>query len=130
MLGRLAAGAGMIGLAGLLQRAGAVPASPGNPGKTEEYPTFAPHAKRVIFLFLNGGPSQVEMFDHKPKLPKSSASPFAFAPHGESGLELSELLGRDRLEALKRDLVRIVESRGGEVTALPAPPATRSRTAR
>jgi DNA-binding MarR family transcriptional regulator len=43
--------------------------------------------------------------------------------------ELSDQLGPDRLKALKRDLVRIVESRGGAVTDLPAPPKARSRTA-
>ena len=31
-------------------------------------PHFAPKAKRIIFLFMNGGPSQHDMFDYKPKL--------------------------------------------------------------
>ena len=33
-------------------------------------PNFAPHAKRVIYLFQNGAPSQLESFDHKPLLTK------------------------------------------------------------
>lgn len=44
--------------------------------------------------------------------------------------ELGQLLGPDRLAALKADLVRIVESRGGDITQLPAPPEARSRTTR
>jgi hypothetical protein len=82
-------------------------------------PHFAPKAKRVIYLFQSGGPSQLELFDHKPRLkefqntdlPESirggqrltgmSASQstfpvvpskFAFAQRGESGAWVSELL--------------------------------------
>ncbi|MBM3982250.1 MAG: DUF1501 domain-containing protein [Planctomycetes bacterium] len=74
-------------------------------------PHFAAKAKRVIFLFMHGGPSQVDTFDYKPKLaaddgkplpfPKprvvSSAtgnllkSPFAFKQYGKSGAWASEL---------------------------------------
>ena len=79
----------------------------------------APRAKAVIYLFLSGGASQVDLFDPKPalvarrdqELPPSvrmgqritsmtsgqtrlpvAPSPFAFAPHGDSGIEFSELL--------------------------------------
>src|SRR5213078_1590183 len=82
-------------------------------------PHFAPKAKRVIYLFQSGGPSQMELFDYKPRLrefqgqelPESirmgqrltqmSAtqssfpvvpSKYAFAQHGQSGAWLSELL--------------------------------------
>jgi hypothetical protein len=81
-------------------------------------PHHAPKAKRVIFLFMAGGPSQLDLFDHKPDLvnqhgkplPKEisqgqrvtamtkgkaqiiCSSPFTFAPHGQSGLVMSELL--------------------------------------
>jgi hypothetical protein len=77
-----------------------------------------PRAKRVIFLFMAGGPSQLDLFDYKPdlhkqqgkRLPKSVtkgqrvtamtkgqaqityASPFKFSRHGKSGMHLSELL--------------------------------------
>ena len=80
---------------------------------------FAPRARRVIYLFMSGGPAQMDLFDHKPKLrdmngqeiPKSivgsqrlttmtreqkafpiAGSQFSFARYGDSGLELSELL--------------------------------------
>jgi hypothetical protein len=77
---------------------------------------FAPRAKHVIFLFMAGGPSQLDLFDPKPALVKYEgqqvpdevlkgaelpfierdaalmASPFKFARHGQSGATLSELL--------------------------------------
>ncbi len=69
-------------------------------------PHFATKAKRVIFLFMNGAPSHVDTFDPKPKLAEFEGqqpegmstkgngfmpSPFQFAPHGESGVVMSEL---------------------------------------
>lgn len=75
-------------------------------------PHFEPKAKSVIFIFMAGGPSQVDLFDPKPLLnssdgktppvevvsrrqvdrPQLMASPFKFQPHGQSGIEVSELL--------------------------------------
>jgi len=71
---------------------------------------FAPRAKHVIFLFLNGGMSQVDTFDPKPALTKYDGqpmpgpkirtdrasgtlmrSPWEFKRHGQSGLEVSEI---------------------------------------
>jgi len=73
-------------------------------------PHFTPKAKRVIFLFLNGGMSQVDTFDPKPMLDKHHGepmpgpkivtdrasgtlmrSPFKFKRHGQSGLGVSEI---------------------------------------
>ena len=77
-------------------------------------PHFEPTAKAVIHLFQNGGPSQVDLFDPKPALKKHAGaepprdilnqiefadqvggllpSPFRFERHGQSGIEISELL--------------------------------------
>ncbi|MCZ6597938.1 MAG: DUF1501 domain-containing protein [Planctomycetota bacterium] len=79
-------------------------------------PHHAPRAKRVLYLHMAGSPSQIDLFDPKPKLreldgqpcseeliegerfafikgiPKFLGSPYDFARHGESGQELSELL--------------------------------------
>jgi hypothetical protein len=79
-------------------------------------PHFAPKAKRVIYLFMAGGPSHLELFDNKPQLAKFDGTlpppellrgyraafinpdakllgpKFKFSRHGQSGLELSELL--------------------------------------
>ncbi len=63
---------------------------------------FAPKAKRVIFLFINGGPSQFESFDYKPELKanggkkgtnkgKLLAPLYDFAQHGESGMWVSDV---------------------------------------
>ncbi len=76
-------------------------------------PHFAPKAKHVIYLFLNGGPSQVDTFDPKPLLTKYDGqsipeefqkdalkdkrnarllgSPFGFKQYGQSGLPVSDL---------------------------------------
>lgn len=104
-------GVGAIALAGLLQQE-AQAATPLAPRPTH----FAPRAKRVIHLFMAGGPSQFELFDHKPKLQEyngkvvpeevTRGKRFAFikgdakllgtrrkfSKHGESGAEISELL--------------------------------------
>src|SRR5579872_4697521 len=76
-------------------------------------PFYAPRAKRVIHLFMNGGPFQGDFFDPKPKINEFAGQrpqavqlrtenatgglmsvPYAFDRHGESGLEISELLPR------------------------------------
>jgi hypothetical protein len=74
-------------------------------------PHFAPKATSVIFLFMDGGPSQIDTFDPKPRLAAESGkpipfktpttvfnisdkilpSPYAFKKHGASGAEVSEL---------------------------------------
>ena len=75
---------------------------------------FPARAKRVIFLFMHGGPSQVDTFDPKPLLIRDHGKPYPFskprvqfAPtgnllrspwefkkYGQSGLEVSDLFGR------------------------------------
>src|SRR5688500_2255652 len=67
MLQRMAGGFGMVGLAGLLGPGSAF--ASGTTGASPA-PHFAPRAKRIIFLFLNGGPSHVDTFDPKPALAK------------------------------------------------------------
>ncbi len=65
-------------------------------------PHFAPRAKRVIFLFMRGGPSQVDSFDYKPRLSRRHGeqlgsgrqyfqSPWQFTQHGQCGLPVSSL---------------------------------------
>ena len=97
MIARLGGGLGAVALAGAVQSA--------------EGPHFQPRARRVIQLFMNGGPFQADLFDPKPLLHKYAGqrpeavrlrterqtaglmpSPFRFRGHGESGLEISELL--------------------------------------
>ena len=116
LLGRMGSGFAMLGLAGALGGAGllggaaeAAGVPPSNP-LLPKAPHFPAKAKRVIFLFMNGGPSQVDTFDPKPSLAKyvgkslpmellkterktgsALPSPWAFKHYGKSGTEVSDL---------------------------------------
>jgi len=100
-LRNVGAGFGMYGLAGVLDAANPLAVRP---------PHFEAKAKRIIYLFLNGGPSQVDTFDPKPMLAKYHGkpmpagnlkterktgnlmrSPFEFRRCGKSGIEVSEI---------------------------------------
>jgi hypothetical protein len=108
LLCRAGAGFGMLGLAGTLNAAGLLGAASTNPNVAAGRTHFPARAKRAIFLFMNGGPSHVDTFDPKPALKKHESekpsgafkrnaklgympSPFAFGPHGRSGVVMSEL---------------------------------------
>ncbi len=67
--GRSSTGIGAAALASLL--GGGATASPGVSG----LPHFAPRAKRVIYLFMNGAPTHVDLFDYKPKLKELHGKP-------------------------------------------------------
>ncbi len=109
-----ASGLGTLALASQLRADGLLP---GNHPLEPRAPHFAPKAKSCIFIFLEGAPSQIDLFDPKPELnrrhgqalpesmvknvrfafiQKESAvlmgSPRKFAKHGRSGLEVSDLL--------------------------------------
>src|SRR5579884_2079910 len=113
--GRTAAGIGIAALASLFTTEAKGEPLGGLPG----LPHFPPTAKRVIYLFQSGGPSQMELFDYKPRLkdlattelPESirqgqrltgmtsaqtsfpvAPSLFNFQQHGKSGAWLSELM--------------------------------------
>jgi hypothetical protein len=117
---RTACGIGTAALASLVaQDVLAGESRAGANGGLADLPHFTPRAKRVIYLFQSGAPSQIDLFDYKPKLadvqgtelPASvrmgqrltsmtsrqasfpiAASKFKFAQHGQSGAWLSELL--------------------------------------
>ena len=93
-------GFGYLALAGLAAEAAAKEAGPLAP----RGPHFAARAKRVIFLFMQGGPSHLDTFDYKPRLnadhgkpldpgkvAKVLGSPWKFARHGHSGQWVSAL---------------------------------------
>lgn len=116
-----AMGIGSLALAWLFDQddAGAAPAKPALERETfdllPKVPHYEPQARAMISIFTSGGPSQIELFDPKPELDKRDgqeydgitthntamktrnlkklmASKWAFSPHGECGMELSELL--------------------------------------
>ena len=70
--GRFGLGLGGVALAGLFNApahaARSVMASANPYQGLPDFPNFAPKAKRVIYLFMSGGPSQMDLFDYKPKL--------------------------------------------------------------
>src|ERR1700722_637020 len=121
LLAKAGGGCGLLGLAALI--AGEQPLS--SAARADESRTnlalnpmaprpthFAPKAKRVIWIFVNGGPSQVDTWDYKPELEKRDGqdlpgfdkftgffsnavgglmkSPFKFAQHGQCGKWVSE----------------------------------------
>jgi hypothetical protein len=115
MLTRCGVGMGLVGLTQLMGDAGLLTATlkgavdPVNPLAPRK-PHFPAKAKRVIHIFANGGPSQVDTFDPKPMLQKYAGkslptanlrterktgaafpSPFKFEKRGKSGIEVSEL---------------------------------------
>jgi len=108
-LRQIGSGFGTLGLMNLLHAEAPASPSPLAP----KPPQFAPKAKRVIFLFLNGGMSHIDTFDPKPMLVKHHGepmpgpklvtdrasgnlmrSPFEFRPRGQSGIEVSEIFPR------------------------------------
>jgi hypothetical protein len=115
MLAAAGTGFGLLALADLLaaeeKRAAAEPDRAVNPYAVRT-PHHAPRARRVIFLYMPGGPSHVDLFDPKsrlaadngkplpfakPRLERTKtgnllASPWKFKRHGRSGVEVSELL--------------------------------------
>jgi hypothetical protein len=135
LLRRSGQGFGMLGLASLLhgegllappaEAAGVLPLAP-------RAPHFRPKATQVVHLFMNGGPSQVDTFDHKPLLDEYHArplprqnlrterrtgaamrSPFAFHRYGRSGIEVSELFARTAASHI--DSMAIIRSMHADV---------------
>ncbi|MDX1979868.1 MAG: DUF1501 domain-containing protein [Bryobacteraceae bacterium] len=126
-----AGGIGMMALAELLNAAPA--AEPSNP-LAPKPPHFAGKAKSVIFMFMEGGPSQMDLFDPKPALrkwhgkplPESMtkglqlafikptaavlASPRTFQPYGQSGIEFSDYIPHTAARADDICLVRSMYS--------------------
>src|SRR5262245_52730122 len=102
LLRSAACGFGYLAFAGLATQALAAATAYQSP-LAPKMPHFAAKAKRVIFLFMQGGPSHVDTFDYKPKLAtdagksgvgrggKLLASPWKFKQYGKSGLWISDL---------------------------------------
>ncbi len=73
--GRAATGIGTAALASLLGRDGLLAADPISDHGIAGFPNIAPKAKRVIYLFQNGGPTHVDLFDYKPRLHQLHGQP-------------------------------------------------------
>ena len=137
MLSRCGTGFGLMALGSLLEsssspKAGAEPLNRPSLPLSPRPPHFAPKAKRVVHLFMNGGPSQVDTFDPKPllnelhgkPLPSNNLrterktgaamkSPFKFQRYGQSGIEVSDLFAKTA--AAHIDDMAIIRSMQAEV---------------
>jgi Protein of unknown function (DUF1501) len=111
LLRRSGGGFAALALAGLLAEESRASAPDRRHPLASRPPHFPARAKRVIFLFMHGGPSQVDTFDYKPLLERDHGkplpfakprvvssktgnllrSPFKFQRHGQSGIAVSEL---------------------------------------
>src|SRR3954464_6405780 len=111
-------GLGAVALGQLFRQNGWAASAASNDPLAPKQPHFPAKAKRVIFLFMAGAPSHLELFDYKPELVKWNGKlppadllkgyraafinpnstllgpKFKFSKHGKSGAELSELLPR------------------------------------
>jgi len=114
-LAQAGGGFGALALASLLADGQATAATPSTAADGPKPPHFRPRVKRVIWLFMHGGPSHVDLFDPKPDLVKLGGQPLPesfgtvmtrrkvaenpllppikpLRPRGESGLEVSDFL--------------------------------------
>jgi hypothetical protein len=108
-LQRAGFGLGSVALGSMLHEASAAPVNP----LAARPPLFTPKAKRIVWLFMTGAPSQVDTWDYKPELQKRGGeplpgsdpktgffttsgkilkSPFGWAQHGRSGAWVSDIL--------------------------------------
>jgi len=128
-LARASTGFGMAALAGLLAGAGGRPGAAHAAGSA-----VAPRARRVIFLFMSGGVSQVDSFDPKPLLATRAGqplpgriertqfnnvgqlmpSPWEFRPRGQCGTQVSELFPEIARHADKLAVVRSMTAKFSE----------------
>jgi len=108
MLARIGMGFGAMGLGDLLAETSSISLNP----LAARQPPLPARAKRVVHLFMNGGPSHLDTFDPKPSLDKYDGkaipsplkterptgaglkSPYAFQKYGKSGIEVSELFAK------------------------------------
>src|SRR5438093_42951 len=112
-LRRAGGGFGLLALAGLLDREGLLAAEASVNPLAPKKSHFPAKAKSVIWLFMNGGPSQVDTWDYKPELAKRDGqelkgfdqntgffrdqvgpvmkTPYTFARHGQSGAWVSQI---------------------------------------
>jgi Protein of unknown function (DUF1501) len=112
LLRQSACGFGLLGLIELLAEESRCAELKSMGPMSPKLPHFAPRAKRIIFLFMQGGPSSIDTFDPKPRLARDDGkplpfrrpltfaegdvgnlmkSPWEFKPYGQSGIEVSDL---------------------------------------
>src|ERR1700722_17363294 len=111
MLRRCAGGFGALALSAMLNQSAPAETRTADGPFAPRAPHFRPRARNVIFLYMDGGPSQIDTFDPKPRLNREHGQPFKmkmeptqfnnngntlgcpwkFAPGGKSGIPVSDL---------------------------------------
>jgi hypothetical protein len=135
-LSRAGTGFGMLALASMLKQESLLAQDAAHPLAPRTV-HFAPRAKSVIFLFMSGGPSHVDLFDYKPDLIRLAGQPipesfgmfktrravaknklmpprWTFRKHGQSGMEISDAL--PHIAAMADDLCLFRGCHGDSVT--------------
>ena len=132
MLRNSGCGFAQLALAAMASQSAAAETSNSPSPFAAKVPHFYARAKRVIFLFMWGGPSHVDLFDPKPRLNAESGkqlsgkavgspreqlgellgSPFKFSQHGQSGTWISELFPQLSQHADKLCVVRSIHTEG------------------
>jgi len=132
MLRRCACGFGYVALTSLLAETARAAAGADNNPLAPRPPHFPPRARRIIFLFMPGGPSQVDTFDPKPLLTRDRDKPFPtpapegvtmapgkllpspweFKKHGDSGVEISSLFPQVANSADDLCIIRSLHTNG------------------
>jgi uncharacterized protein (DUF1501 family) len=135
-LSQAACGFGSVGLLALLSKQAAASSPPARAGMLNTLHHVA-RAKQVIFLYMDGGPSQIDTFDPKPMLTKYNGQPFPmkaeptqfdnngatlqspwkFSRHGDSGLWISSLFPHLARHADRMAVVRSMTSEFSEHTS-------------
>ncbi|MEO1979048.1 MAG: DUF1501 domain-containing protein [Fuerstiella sp.] len=131
MLRASTGGFGQLALAAMAGQRATADTSQAN-GPSLPLPHIPARAKRIIFLFMWGGPSHVDLFDPKPRLNAESGkplsgksvgsdrdqlgtllgSPFQFAQHGDSGIWMSELFPHLSRQADRMCVIRSLHTEG------------------
>jgi len=131
MLRVSACGFGQLALAALARQSALADSAAGS-SMALGTPHFPPRAKRIIFLFMWGGPSHVDLFDPKPRLNTDAgkplagssvgsdrdqlgnllASPFHFSQHGDSGIWMNELFPQLAGHADRLCVIRSLHTEG------------------
>jgi hypothetical protein len=136
-LSQAGGGFGMLALASLLGQERLLAQSDPSHPLAPHVPHFVPRATSVIFLFMSGGPSHVDLFDYKPELDRLAGQPipesfgmfktrravaknklmpsrWPFRKHGESGMEISDAL--PQIASCADDLCLLRSCHGDSVT--------------
>ena len=136
MLTRCSNGFGGLALLSLLQPRERLSARIVNNPQAPREPHFSPRAKRVIMLYMDGGPAHMDTFDPKPRLKAEHGKPFGlkkertqfnnngntfgghweFRKHGQSGLEISDLFPHVSRQADELCVIRSMVSEFSEHT--------------